>query len=234
MARDPRRHRRRRTVVLTTHNIEEADALADRIVLLDHGRVIASGTPAEIKRNTAGSRITAVTGLATCAIGKLPGVTRVRRDARRTEIFASGPEAVVRALLAMDRDLKDLEVKRATLEEAFLSLSGPAPRSTPYEHEQSPCRLRRSGPRHAGRRGSDARGCQHRRAAVRMLDGRVGSLTLDPVRGGILVLGFSRESNPQAREWVLQLRAKSDGPEHQGVPLYNVVVLVGARASSVA
>ena len=63
---------------------------------------------------------------------------------------------------------------------------------------------------------------------VRMLDGRVGSLTLDPVRGGILVLGFSRESNPQAREWVLQLGAKSDGPGHLGVPLYNVVVLVGA------
>ena len=63
---------------------------------------------------------------------------------------------------------------------------------------------------------------------VRMLDGRVGNLTLDPVRGGILVLGFSRESNPQAREWVLQPRAKSDGPGHLGVPLYNVVVLVGA------
>ena len=115
-----------RTVVLTTHNIEEADALADRIVLLDQGRVIASGTPAEIKRDTAGSRITAVTTLATCAIGKLPGVTRVQRDARRTEIFASRPEATVRALLAMDHDLKDLEVNRATLEEAFLSLIRPA------------------------------------------------------------------------------------------------------------
>ena len=115
-----------RTVVLTTHNIEEADALADRIVLLDHGAVIASGTPAEIKRDTAGSRITAVTTLATCAIEGLPGVTRVRRDARRTEIFASRPEAVVRALLAMDHGLEDLEVKRATLEEAFLSLIRPA------------------------------------------------------------------------------------------------------------
>ena len=115
-----------RTVVLTTHNIEEADALADRIVLLDQGRVIASGTPAEIKRNTAGSRITAATTLATGAIGKLPGVTRVQRDAQRTEIFASRPETVVRALLAMDHQLKDLEVNRATLEEAFLSLIRPA------------------------------------------------------------------------------------------------------------
>ena len=114
-----------RTVVLTTHNIEEADALADRIVLLDHGRIIASGTPAEIKRATAGSRISAVTTVATGAIGKLPGVTRVQRDARRTEIFASSPESVVRALLAMDDDLEDLEVSRATLEEAFLTLVRP-------------------------------------------------------------------------------------------------------------
>ena len=115
-----------RTVVLTTHNIEEADALADRIVLLDHGKIIASGTPAEIKRATAGSRISAVTTLATCAIAKLPGVTRVHRDARRTEIFASSPESVVRALLAMDHELEDLEVSRTTLEEAFLALIGPA------------------------------------------------------------------------------------------------------------
>ena len=63
---------------------------------------------------------------------------------------------------------------------------------------------------------------------VRMLDGKVGTLTLDPARGGILVLGFSRESNPQAREWGLQLRAKSAENGHQGVPLHNVVVLVGA------
>ena len=123
-----------RTVVLTTHNIEEADALADRIVLLDHGKIIASGTPAEIKRATAGSRISAVTTLATCAIGKLPGVTRVHRDARRTEIFASSPEAVVRALLAMDHDLMDLEVSRTTLEEAFLSLIRTGTEGTPAAH----------------------------------------------------------------------------------------------------
>ncbi|MCY3810920.1 MAG: ABC transporter ATP-binding protein [Gammaproteobacteria bacterium] len=114
-----------RTVVLTTHNIEEADALADRIVLLDRGKIIASGTPTEIKRATAASRISAVTTLATCAIGKLPGVTKVHRDARRTEIFASSPEPVVRALLGMDHDLTDLEVSRTTLEEAFLTLVRP-------------------------------------------------------------------------------------------------------------
>lgn len=63
---------------------------------------------------------------------------------------------------------------------------------------------------------------------VRMLDGKVGTLALDPERGGVLVIGFSRESNPQAREWAEQLRGRSGGQGHQGVPLYNVVVLVGA------
>ena len=65
-----------RTVVLTTHDVEDADALADRIVLLHRGTVIAAGTPDEIKRRTAGSRIAAVTSLAADAIAALPGVTR--------------------------------------------------------------------------------------------------------------------------------------------------------------
>lgn len=60
------------------------------------------------------------------------------------------------------------------------------------------------------------------------LDGKSGTIALDPVRGGLLVLGFSRQSNPQAREWSLQLRARSGETGHQGVPLYNVVGLVGA------
>lgn len=60
------------------------------------------------------------------------------------------------------------------------------------------------------------------------LDGKSGTIALDPVRGSILVLGFSRQSNPQAREWSQQLRARSGGRDHQGVPLYNIVGLVGA------
>ena len=112
-----------RAVVLTTHYIEEAEALADQIVVLDQGRVIASGTPAEIKRATSRSRITAVTKLERAIIDAWPNVTHVRQSAFRTEIFASHPEPVVRQLLALDPELHDLEVTRTTLEEAFLTLT---------------------------------------------------------------------------------------------------------------
>ena len=60
------------------------------------------------------------------------------------------------------------------------------------------------------------------------LDGKSGTIALHPGRGGLLVLGFSRQSNPQAREWSAQLRAKSAEQGRQGMPLYNVVGLVGA------
>ena len=58
------------------------------------------------------------------------------------------------------------------------------------------------------------------------LDGESGTIALDPVRGGVLVLGFSRESTAQARQWSAQLRTAGQG--NPGVPIYDVVGLVGA------
>lgn len=63
---------------------------------------------------------------------------------------------------------------------------------------------------------------------VTTLDGKSGTIALDPARGGILVLGFSQQSNPQAREWSEQIRAKSGSRGDQGTPLYNIIGLVGA------
>src|SRR5690554_5963406 len=113
-----------RTVVLTTHYLEEADALADRIVLLDHGRVIAEGSPAEIKARTGGKVVKAVTRLAPERLADLPGVSRVERVGTATELYTGSAEATVRALLAADDGLHGLEVKGATLEEAFLNITG--------------------------------------------------------------------------------------------------------------
>ena len=111
------------TVLLTTHYLEEADALADRIVVIDNGTVIASGSPAEIKARTSGRRIRCVTRLAPETVAKLPGVTGVSRHGAALEILASHAEPVVRSLLQDDPELSDLEVGGIGLEQAFLSLT---------------------------------------------------------------------------------------------------------------
>lgn len=115
-----------RTVVLTTHYLEEADALADRVIVIDHGRIIAEGTPAEIKARTAGRRIRCVTSLLPDAIRKLPGVTSVKRDGAATEILATEAEPIVFELLKRDPQLEGLEVTGAGLEDAFLALTASA------------------------------------------------------------------------------------------------------------
>lgn len=110
-----------RTVVLTTHYLEEADALADRIVLLDHGRVLAEGTPASIKARTAGRRIRAVTRLDDATLKALPGVVRLERIGAAAELLSTAAEDSVRSLLIRDENLSDLEVTGVGLEDAFLS-----------------------------------------------------------------------------------------------------------------
>ena len=129
------------TVLLTTHYLEEADALADRIVVIDHGMVIAAGSPAEIKARTAGRRIRCVTRLAPETVARLPGVTGVARHGAALEIIASRAEAVVRALLEQDPELSDLEVGGIGLEQAFLSLT----RQNQKEAAQSGMQPRQEG-----------------------------------------------------------------------------------------
>ncbi len=113
-----------RTVVLTTHYLEEADALADRIAVIDHGSVIAEGTPAEIKERTAGRRIHAVTRLEPELVRALPGVVSVARNGAALDLLARRAEPVVQELLQRDPSLSDLEVGGAGLEDAFLALTG--------------------------------------------------------------------------------------------------------------
>ncbi len=114
---------RGKTVLLTTHYLEEADALADRIAVINQGAIIAEGTPAEIKAQTSGKRIRCVTALDLTRLLQIPGVTEVRQDREAVEIHAREAETVVRALLASDPSLSGLEVSSAGLEEAFLALT---------------------------------------------------------------------------------------------------------------
>jgi ABC-2 type transport system ATP-binding protein len=117
-------------VLLTTHNLEEADQLADRIVLLDRGRVLAAGTPAEIKARVAGRTVRCRTALADDVLRRLPGLRRLQRDGDEVELLAGEPERLVAALLAADPALSGLEVRGAGLEEAFLALTGGGPGAT--------------------------------------------------------------------------------------------------------
>lgn len=119
-----------RTVVLTTHYLEEADALADRVILINAGRVIAEGTPAQIKQRAAGKRVRAITSLPLERLRALPGVTRAERVGNTTSLLTSQAEAVVLQLLTLDPTLTDLEVTGAGLEEAFLALTGDANHQT--------------------------------------------------------------------------------------------------------
>jgi ABC-2 type transport system ATP-binding protein len=113
-----------RTIVLTTHYLEEADALADRIVVITRGRIAATGSPAEIKRSVAQRRIRCVTRIPVPQLETLPGVSAVARIGEQVEIVSARPEPVVYKLLQMDSTLHDLEVGGARLEEAFIALTG--------------------------------------------------------------------------------------------------------------
>jgi ABC-2 type transport system ATP-binding protein len=119
---------RGKTVLLTTHYLQEADALADRVAVIHQGEIIAQGTPAEIKAKTAGKRIRCITSLSLNILRQIPGVTEVKEDREAVEIHAVDAESIVRELLARDARLSGLEVASAGLEEAFLALTQDTPR----------------------------------------------------------------------------------------------------------
>jgi ABC-2 type transport system ATP-binding protein len=112
-----------RGVVLTTHYLEEADALADRIVVFDRGRVIAEGTPTEIKALVPGRRIRAQSSVSVAAAERLPGVQRATRDGTWLELLVGTAEPALRALLVADPSLNNLTVVESSLEEAFVTLT---------------------------------------------------------------------------------------------------------------
>ncbi len=125
---------RGKTILLTTHYLEEADALASRIVVLARGRIVRQGTPAEIKSAAAGRVLRFSTAVPIAEMQGLQGVINVEQTAGTTTLIATQPEALLRTLLARDATLSDLEVLPAALEDAFLALTAEptqAPQSRP-------------------------------------------------------------------------------------------------------
>ena len=121
-----------RTIVLTTHYLEEADLLARRIVVIDRGRVIADAAPSEIKSRVAGKRVTFTLDRPP-APGDLDGlpVSSLEVTGDRVRILSSQAEDVVRAIFARGLDPRDLEVTGADLEEAFIALTRPSASAAP-------------------------------------------------------------------------------------------------------
>ena len=111
------------TVVFATHHLDEADAVADRVVVVAGGRIVADGSSAAVKSAVAGRTIRFSATGEPAGLASLPGVTSVGTEGDRVDLATTDPEATLRALLARHDRLPDLEVRGATLEQAFLQLT---------------------------------------------------------------------------------------------------------------
>jgi ABC-2 type transport system ATP-binding protein len=127
-------HNDGQTILLTTHYMEEADQLCDRVAIMDHGRVLALDTPANLKRSIGADTIVSVrtTGdldkLGELLAKDVAGVTRTRAADGRLELHVAGSERLVpRIVLAAEHggfDLLDVSVAEPTLETVFIDLTG--------------------------------------------------------------------------------------------------------------
>jgi ABC-2 type transport system ATP-binding protein len=129
---------RGKTILFATHYLEEADAYADRAVLMARGRIVADGPTNEIKAMVGTRTIRAtLPDVATDALATLPGVSSAERRGELATLSCTDSDAAIRALLSAYPAARDIEITAAGLEEAFLELTGdgaeqhaPAPGST--------------------------------------------------------------------------------------------------------
>ena len=113
-----------RTILFATHYLEEADAYADRAILMAHGKVVADGPTTEIKAMVGSRTIRAtLADVAEQELASLPGVNGVERRGEAVVLVCSDSDAAIRALLAAYPQARDMEIAAAGLEEAFLELT---------------------------------------------------------------------------------------------------------------
>ncbi len=124
---------RGRTVVVTTHYMDEAERLCDRVAVIDHGKVIALGTPSELIARVGGEHVIdldldAGPRPAPAALAELPTVNSVREEGERVTLTAGEPHRALPALLDLVRTsgakLAGLTTRHATLEDVFVTLTG--------------------------------------------------------------------------------------------------------------
>jgi ABC-2 type transport system ATP-binding protein len=123
--------RGKKTVLLTTHYIEEAERLCDRVAIVDHGRVIAQGTPRELKHRSAGTtriEVRLARPLSDGMLGRLDGVADCREFEGSFVLHSIRPPqtivALVKQLEAENNELQSLEMFSPSLEDVFIELTG--------------------------------------------------------------------------------------------------------------
>jgi ABC-2 type transport system ATP-binding protein len=113
-----------KTVIFATHYLEEADAYADRIVLLARGKIVADGSATEIKAMASGRTIRAtLPGADLAQLASLPGVTNAERRGEAVTLNCASSDNALRALLSRFPEARDIEVHGAGIEEAFFALT---------------------------------------------------------------------------------------------------------------
>ena len=113
-----------RTILFATHYLEEADHVADRIIVLDHGRIVADGTGRSIKSRVGGRTIRFdTTGADRTTLSALPGVADVEIHGDTVRLATTDADGTVRALFTLGLQVRDLEITSPDLEEAFLALT---------------------------------------------------------------------------------------------------------------
>jgi ABC-2 type transport system ATP-binding protein len=115
-----------KTIMLTTHNLEEADAIANRIVVINRGEIIADGSPISIKQQVGGKHVSfRAEQLTEEEVQHLPNVQNVSLRRNRWDLYTMQPELLLATLFQNGTPISDLEVIGAGLEEAFIALTSP-------------------------------------------------------------------------------------------------------------
>lgn len=112
------------TLLITSHYLAEIEALADRVVVIDHGRVVADGTVDDIRGHISVRRISLRTPAPLERLASLPGVVDASHDGGITRLVSRDSDALVRRIVGDGVDFTDLQVHAATLEEAFIAITG--------------------------------------------------------------------------------------------------------------